>query len=1116
MLGSDRMTSSSPEEEFDASSIVVSSLMNSTSSSSSTINQNTNDEMLSKLIFQQAALFQQASNISQSNQPKFEHLISDNVSSGSGNHHMLHDCFFTPTTTANTTITSSSANNATTTTTGNQIFGQSNDMSSNFDSFLLSFSSQTSTPPPNNVNNNTNNNNNNHHQQQQLLSEQQQHHQQPSNSAILPQGLLPNTNTNNNQHVTAMNLSDAMIISESFQTSSSHPQVPTGLSSTTTNTNTTKKDSNLHSLPPNNNTNNLIGSVGASQTATAAGDSSLQAYLMTAAANGSSQPSSSSQQQQNSSNTDSNNNNTTTTCNNNTSQMENDNSASQQTSDENPGSNLHPIACTRCRERHKRCDRKLPQCSYCEKQGLQCVYTTPKKQRRVYQRAVPVPAGNDVSSITMVTGGGSTGSFFTSSRTPITNPGTLNLLARRGSVDSTFSNISTATSGGISTTSSTAGTTSGSSGNEMETANAFEIFTFRWQAGGSNSQNTKTEKKRKSSCETSNVQKRNSVSKLTSPSKSHMGQADSSMQQNQDSSFENYSFPRKAKKSNKKSTPTKSVIQQHHQQHQQHQMMDNQTNNTFHPDNQTIFFNNNQNNMDAINSSISSIISQGLLMNQQKEITQDHINILGTSNPNVPTMLMNLDNNMLFGNQNMSFASTQNIVMNASIFRKAYFDFYFRYISLGYSWVPQEVFDSVLFGTEAMSSVFGNDIMSLLYAIHAITALVMGNSVEADMAYHKSELLLPPLPDNSLTSLLNNGSLTINSTNSVARNLVLAHYLLSVGNLAGSKRYLRLADGVLTKYSPNYMSQTYINCMASSDEEDAGGLTHENSVFAKVPNQIMLLMKYRVYVGFKYDEIQFIMDRGLDYVNGLVNFTQPVQARNQPLNSVCLPDDCTISFRSFVGMTMLTSYLHATGTIPNEIITITTQPLSSENIKIYLTLSLLLRKKIKGQTKARMQMYTGNQEAVLASPLSLLIDLFSLSCSILMLHETMCNQGLYQSSTTDQLQYTSVMFQYADQMKDIISQIPTESIDVSYMYLGILYLLVMYFKQLEEIENQAISKGFSLHNNDIFHKQLASLSIVHKFVAVITNKYPVVMDKYKSTVERIGLFLNKYQIMNYQ
>ncbi|KAL9652507.1 hypothetical protein ABK040_000079 [Willaertia magna] len=40
------------------------------------------------------------------------------------------------------------------------------------------------------------------------------------------------------------------------------------------------------------------------------------------------------------------------------------------------------IACTACREKHIKCDKKLPSCTYCIKHGLRCVYRKPKKRGR--------------------------------------------------------------------------------------------------------------------------------------------------------------------------------------------------------------------------------------------------------------------------------------------------------------------------------------------------------------------------------------------------------------------------------------------------------------------------------------------------------------------------------------------------------------------------------------------------------------------------------------------------------------------------------------------------------------------------------------------------------------
>ena len=45
-----------------------------------------------------------------------------------------------------------------------------------------------------------------------------------------------------------------------------------------------------------------------------------------------------------------------------------------------------PIACTQCRSRHKKCDKKLPKCTYCNNKGLDCEYVEPKQKGRKKQK----------------------------------------------------------------------------------------------------------------------------------------------------------------------------------------------------------------------------------------------------------------------------------------------------------------------------------------------------------------------------------------------------------------------------------------------------------------------------------------------------------------------------------------------------------------------------------------------------------------------------------------------------------------------------------------------------------------------------------------------------------
>nr|CAG4716153.1 unnamed protein product [Naegleria fowleri] len=46
------------------------------------------------------------------------------------------------------------------------------------------------------------------------------------------------------------------------------------------------------------------------------------------------------------------------------------------------GGDFHPIACIPCRKRHKKCDRRLPQCSECIRRSMECQFYEPKQKGR--------------------------------------------------------------------------------------------------------------------------------------------------------------------------------------------------------------------------------------------------------------------------------------------------------------------------------------------------------------------------------------------------------------------------------------------------------------------------------------------------------------------------------------------------------------------------------------------------------------------------------------------------------------------------------------------------------------------------------------------------------------
>jgi len=678
----------------------------------------------------------------------------------------------------------------------------------------------------------------------------------------------------------------------------------------------------------------------------------------------------------------------------------------------------------------------------------------------------------------MVTGHGSAGSFYTS-----TIPQAF--LGRRGSVDSTMSSIST-----FSSASSTANTTNSSGDNSPQeqstSTNAFEIFTFRWQGTPSSSptghiskKKTSNRKKRKQSLPNLDHQQQ-----LLNPNATATHNIDNSSpfrQANSQHNLESYVFGSNSNNNNAmgeynypkvETTPSQSNLSM------------NMTNNTSNP----------LNNANLLDSILTSAITN---ITNQKEISLEHLNLLAGGNSAGQTPItMDI-------NQGNMYSMDQNIT-----FKPATIDFFFKYISLGYSLVPKEVLDSFVFGMDSICTVFGSDVVALLYAIHAATCAVTNNQKEGELAFQKSEMMVPSSSD---LQMLNISLYESNYT--VARNIVLAHYQLFIGDLNSSRRYLRLADEVLVKKVPNYGNRSFINCAASGEDDENIGFVHENSIYRNLNMELLHVMKYRMLVGLRFEEVSYLLYQGIDYVHGNVQFSLVDNGGNyvsQPLQSINLLDS-QLRFRTYIGMSMMSTYLYYTGTIPTEILSITTQPLTSENIKLYLTFSLLLRKKIKSHTKARTQTLIGDQASIIASPLSLLIDLYCLSCSMLILHETMTNQGLYNDASTDQVQYTSVMFQYADQMKDLLSKLPESIIHLSYFYLGTVYLLVMYFRQLETIEKQAFTNGLALASNEAFQKQLHSLAIVHRFISVMYSKHPTVLHGLGNIMERIERFMMKYQ-----
>ncbi|EFC49932.1 predicted protein [Naegleria gruberi] len=52
---------------------------------------------------------------------------------------------------------------------------------------------------------------------------------------------------------------------------------------------------------------------------------------------------------------------------------------------------FHPISCNKCRTNHKKCDKKLPMCSYCASRGIACEYDNPRKRGKGSDQYPPEP-----------------------------------------------------------------------------------------------------------------------------------------------------------------------------------------------------------------------------------------------------------------------------------------------------------------------------------------------------------------------------------------------------------------------------------------------------------------------------------------------------------------------------------------------------------------------------------------------------------------------------------------------------------------------------------------------------------------------------------------------------
>jgi len=254
-------------------------------------------------------------------------------------------------------------------------------------------------------------------------------------------------------------------------------------------------------------------------------------------------------------------------------------------------------------------------------------------------------------------------------------------------------------------------------------------------------------------------------------------------------------------------------------------------------------------------------------------------------------------NNFAFHQSNLMNDVVLSQRLNMNAYKKRTVELYDEVISMGYPLLSKKTLELAFFSEDSMQGNYSNDVLSLLYAIHAVTCQAFGVHEEAAAAFHKSRSLLSESFDNSSNVFI------------AGTYCFFARYCSGVGDKGKAKFYLTYVDLFFKRKSYNFKSRRHINYSIEEETQN-----NENySIFYGLTVDELHLMKYRVLCAISVDK------SGEFFLNDCANFPG-------------------FTFGSYVSKIVSDGCLYAIGKIPDTIMSIMSQQVCQENLSLYLML----------------------------------------------------------------------------------------------------------------------------------------------------------------------------------
>ncbi|KAL9648023.1 hypothetical protein ABK040_012323 [Willaertia magna] len=256
-------------------------------------------------------------------------------------------------------------------------------------------------------------------------------------------------------------------------------------------------------------------------------------------------------------------------------------------------------------------------------------------------------------------------------------------------------------------------------------------------------------------------------------------------------------------------------------------------------------------------------------------------------------------------------------ILNCNVFKTTSYTYYLNYISFGFPIISQHALEQNFFNEEAMEGKYENDVLALLYSIHAMVCQVVTGQIEqCDDAFKKAIILMDEF------------SCSCKSVACAGCFCFISIHFLTKGNSEFARKCLGRVDEFLCLRNENYRTGQYIGYNMQLETE----LNTNYSIYFDLPEDILHLTKFRIICGIAFDDHSLLCydynNHKLSYSSNLFFEKFGIQFYNQ---------------KSLVSKLLSNMYLYSIGKLPCEIIRIVSQPLTKESVLLYTTLLEVLK-----------------------------------------------------------------------------------------------------------------------------------------------------------------------------